>query len=334
MHLISNIHVERTGKNSVEVIWEIKDKNPNVLIYHGNSANAIDRTSPVARVTGETRARITELSPDLCHYFEVAAENCPGIITSERRIPLEGTVNFRDLGGYQTLDGRSVKWGLVFRSDSLASLTNRDQAFLRQMGIKLVCDFRTLAEANKAPGRFPGDGPEKYLNLPIVYGEFDSLTAFERMKKGDISWLTKEFVIKGYIKSIDTCADKWEQVFNHLAKKENRPIVLHCTAGKDRSGICAALILLALGVPEETVINDHGLSNVFLAEVLEQFYERIRSFGIDTEKAAPYFTAPQYCIVSVINHIRNTYGSIVKYLNTRCGITNETLDLLNQELLE
>ena len=251
-----------------------------------------------------------------------------GIITAERQVPLEGAVNFRDLGGYRSSDGLRVKWGRVFRSDGLARLTTTDQAILRQIGIRLVCDFRTPGEVEKSPDRLP-DGA-RWLHLPIVHGEFDSIAALERMGRGDISWLTDDFMVNGYIRNIDEIAETWGTVLNHLSRPEGRPMVFHCTGGKDRAGVCAALILLALDVPEETVIYDHGLSNIYIAKLLDKIYEYIRYIGIDPEKVAPYFTAPRECIVSMLNHLHQTYGSATNYLNTRAGVSQETLALLKQ----
>ena len=90
-------------------------------------------------------------------------------------------------------------------------------------------------------------------------------------------------MINGYKDNIDLFADKWGLVLKRLAEPDSQPLVFHCTGGKDRAGACAAIILLALGVPEETVIYDHGLSNVFIASLVNKVYEYVESFGIDPE---------------------------------------------------
>ncbi len=332
--LMSNVTVKRIDKGSVKICWKIGHNNPGVSIYLGDSPDTIDRTFPVARVTKGACTKILDLDPDFRYYFEVVPDGGSGIITGERRVHFEGAVNFRDLGGYETADGHRVKWGRIFRSGSLDRFTDRDQALFRQMRIKLVCDFRTQTEVKNAPDRLPEDGIGEYLHLPIKQGEIDSVAAWERMKKGDISWLTKDFMINGYIRSIDDFAGTWGIVFNRLAESGSRPMVIHCTAGKDRAGVCAALILLALGVPEETIIYDHGISNIFIANLLKTVYEHIRSFGIDAKKVIPYFTAPSDYIVSLLNHIRETYGSATDYLCSRAGVNDKTLAILKRELLE
>jgi len=92
--------------------------------------------------------------------------------------------NFRDLGGYQTIDGRRVKWGKIFRSDHLSGLTDRDLVFLQRLKIQCVCDFRTLTEVRKRPDRFPADGTGKHFHLPIDHLKFDPTTLFEKLKRG------------------------------------------------------------------------------------------------------------------------------------------------------
>ncbi|MDY6852415.1 MAG: tyrosine-protein phosphatase, partial [Thermodesulfobacteriota bacterium] len=302
--------------------------------YAGDSPGTIDRTSPAARVNGKISAKVSGLDPGIRPYFEVTPDGGPGVMTAERRVPLEGSFNFRDLGGYRTTDGRRVKWGRVFRSDHLARLTEQDQVLLGNMGLRLVCDFRTPAETEKAPDRLPQDSSIEYLHLPVIHGEFDPAVAMARMKQGDIGWLTHDFMLKRYKKKVDDFPDIWGTVLNRLADPGNRPLVFHCTAGKDRAGACAALILLALGVPEETVIYDHGLSNVYIADVLEKVYKYIRAMGVDPEAVHPYFTAPRDAIEAFLNHIREVYGGADNYFRTKAGVSGEALDRLRQDLLE
>jgi protein-tyrosine phosphatase len=274
------------------------------------------------------------LDPNVRHYFAVITDGGNRIITAERRVKLEGAFNFRDLGGYQAIDGRRTKWGRIYRSDSLTRLTAGDRDVLKQIGIRLVCDLRAPAEVKKRPDRLPDDGAIEYLNFPIVSGNFDTVTAHEKIKKGDIDWLTEDYMIKGYINNIEAYATTWAAVFEHIAAPASNPLVFHCTGGKDRAGVCAALILLSLGVSEETVIYDHSLSNEFLADILPKLYSYFSSFGIEKENLLPYLTAPRSAIIALLDHIRVTYGSAVDYLNNKAGVSQKKLDQLKQKLLE
>lgn len=247
---------------------------------------------------------------------------------------MDGAVNFRDIGGYRTVEGRVVKWGKVYRSDSLAHLSDADLRQITQMGIKLVCDFRAPAEVAKAPDRLPPDGSTAYLHLPVVSSDFDTVAALERLKKKDVSWLTETFMIDGYMKNITAYGPVWGTVVKRLATDASRPLLFHCTAGKDRTGVCAALILDVLGVPEDTIVSDHALSNIYFGQTVDRIKDYIRSLGVDPEKLMPYLTAPRDAMEHVLAYIKQEYGSAAEYLMRAGGVGEGTLDTLRREMLE
>lgn len=331
---IGDLSLTRTSSDSVRISWHTGDKIEEMFVFQSRSASAFSHRHPVARIRGNSYADISGLDPDARYYFEVISNSGVKTIISERRVTLDGSVNFRDLGGYKTNDGHRVRWGLLFRSDNLGRLSEHDVTSLQGMGIELVCDFRTPAEAEKLPDRFPRGGHARYLHLPIRHGEFDPADTFERIQKGDIDWMTEDYMIEGYIKNIENFGPLWSTFFKCLADRSNRPLVFHCTGGKDRAGACAALVLLILGVSEETVITDHGLSNLFIAGVLEKIYARIRALGTDPQQVAPYFSAPKNAIVALIDHIRHKYGSAAEYLRTKAGVDQTVIRQLKKDLLE
>ncbi len=331
---LEDISLTRTGDDSVNISWTYNNKDSKVAIFKGEKPDAIDRCKPAVTVTGKSEVTISGLDPDTRYYFEVVPADRPNTIISERRVQLEGSVNFRDLGGYQAADGRRVKWGRLFRSDNLGRLTDRDVFLLQKMEIRQVCDFRTPAEIKKLSDRFPKNEHGKFLLLPIRHGESDPANTFDRIKNGDVDWMTEEFMIKGYLKNIENFAPLWATFFKMLAEPSNRPLVFHCTGGKDRAGVAAALILLALGVPEKTVIRDHGLSNLYIAAVLERIYVQIRTMGVDPDGISAYFTAPQNAIVAVLSHLEKEYGSAANYLTNKAGVDEKLLIRLKEDLLE
>jgi len=331
---VKNINVERDKKGIFTIRWDSSEKDISVAVFAGDSPRTIDRKASVANVKGKTSVNVKGLDPDVRHYFEVVPEGGQGIITADRHQPFEGIVNFRDLGGYETTGGRRVKWGRVFRSGHLARVTQKDKTLLKRMGIKVICDFRSPGEIEAQPNWLPNDGSMTYVQYPIVHGKFDPVAAMESLQKGDISWLTEDFIIKRYIQKIDEFPLVWGEVLKMTVDPSNRPLVFHCTAGKDRAGTCAAVILLALGVSEDTVIYDHGLSNVYIADALKMINERIKALGIDPEKVAPYFTAPRNAIIALVDHIRNTYGSAQAYLRTKADVSENDLNMLKQQLLD
>ena len=331
---IDNVKVERFQGTRLKISWDMDGREETVSIFSGSLPDEIDYQNPLAVVKGESRVEISASHSNFRSYYSIVPENEQGAIAAERIVKLKGALNFRDLGGYKSADGRTVKWGKIFRSDGLARLTRKDHAILKKMGLKLVIDFRRESEVKKSPDNLPEENSFDYLHLPVSGTDFDTVTAMERLKKGDTGWLTESFMRDGYINNIDNYADAWGTVMKRLSDSENLPLVFHCTAGKDRTGACAALILLILGVPEETVILDHGLSNFYLADFLETIYAYLKEFGVEREKIYPYLTAPHDAIVALLDHIRNTYGSAENYLVTRADVSPEILDKLRVDFLE
>ncbi len=327
-----NIEVRRIDSSTVELCWQPKDRKPTVSICAGLGRKDALREVPVDG-SGNGCIKISGLDPVARHFYHVTDEDGTRLMTAERLICLDGTVNFRDVGGYKTIDGREVKWGKVFRSDGLSRLTEKDHQVLTKMGIQRVFDFRTPSEIKESPDKLPEDGSITYVNLPVTQGKFDFVDAMKRLKQGDSSWLTPDFMVNGYIRNIEEFACVWGEVINFLADSEGPALLFHCTGGKDRTGTCAALILLMLGVDEEMVINDHQLSNTYIAGLLPKILKLIASYGVDPDKLVPYLTAPRECIIALLDHLRNNYGSASEYLADRAGVKKETQELLKEKFL-
>ena len=331
---IFDVTVCRSGSDVLRISWKTKHKNLPITVYYGTTPESIQDRITLKQRKNQADVALSELSPHGPHYFKVVPQEGQAIIVGERRLPLQKTVNTRDLGGYETAEGRRVKWGKVFRSDHLARLSDDDIAFLQQIKIQSVCDFRTLTEVQSRPDRFPADGHASYVHLPVNHLKFEPGHLFERLKKGDADWLTPQFLIEGYRLNVDQFAATWGEVFKLLADPKRLPLLFHCTGGKDRAGAFAALLLLALGVPEETVIYDYGLSNVYIADVVNQIYDQ---FNIDAQyqkTISPYFSAPQYCIEAMLSHLYEKYSSPIAYFKSKAGVTEGMLAAIKDQLLE
>ena len=168
---IFDVSVSRSGPDVLRISWKTTHKNLQIAIYHGTTPETTQRKISFKFVKDQTAVIISKLNPDVPHYFKVAPEAGKAIIVGERRLPLQKTVNSRDLGGYETADGHRIKWGKVFRSDHLARLSTDDIAFLKQLKIQTVCDFRTLAEVRSRPDdhgqrRSPGSDQRRVLGRP------------------------------------------------------------------------------------------------------------------------------------------------------------------------
>ena len=254
-----------------------------------------------------------------------------------RVLPLEGGRNFRDLGGYAAADGRSVRWGHVFRSGTLAHLTAADRASLGTLGLRTICDLRTTEERASEPTAWI---PE---SLRVVAWDY-TLDHGEVMGAFRLGTPTPEglraAITTFYRSAPEDYAERFTQLFRLLLAGES-PLAVHCTAGKDRTGVAAALILRALDVPEATVIEDYALSD----QVVN--YERV--FGgaapqrggswaflssLPRELRAPLFASEPAYIEAMLRAVDASYGSVDGYLEARLGIDGASRAQLRDRYLE
>jgi protein-tyrosine phosphatase len=168
----------------------------------------------------------------------------------------------------------------------------------------------------------------------MAHGQINPDERIAELKSGLAIKLDQGEVVEGYRRVLDLFGAVYGTVFRRIIEPDRRPLVFHCTAGKDRAGVCAALILLALGVAEETVIADHQLSNLYIKENRKQLNENLRAAGYDPELAAPYLIAPLDGIKATISHLRDAYGTIDEYLTTKVGLEKQHLARLKAQLLE
>ncbi len=253
-----------------------------------------------------------------------------------RKLAFDGAENFRDLGGYQTADGRTVKWGLVYRSDSLAELSDADLAFIQRLGVQQIVDFRTGFEKEEDPDRIP-EGV-RYVERPVDVEGTAVKELFEKISSGDIGDLNAvELMETGNRAFVTDQQHVFGPHLKSLVDPANLPSVAHCTGGKDRAGFAAALTLLALGVPEETVIDDFLLTNVYTADKIEKYVWMIRLgsfFQTDPEPIRPLLGVERSFIVAAIDQIKADYGTVDNYLREGLGFTDAELQQLRDNLLE
>lgn len=194
-----------------------------------------------------------------------------------RNLQLDGSVNFRDLGGYPTADGRTVAWRRLFRADGLGSLSEADRQAVGQLGLATVVDLRTPEETERR-GRFPVE------HLPVRYHAFPLLDVMPTAEEAP-SWTDPGYVTGRYLGMVRDGRAELAGAVEALAEPDALPAVFHCSAGKDRSGVLAALVLAFLGVPDEYVVSDYALS----AEAMGSLFERIKA-----EYPAAVETVEQY----------------------------------------
>ena len=241
-----------------------------------------------------------------------------------RHIVLDGAQNFRDLGGYATDDGHTVRWGLLYRSDNLSKLSDADLAKLHALGIKLVCDFRSAAEKAEEPDRLPADDPPAVAELPIFDESFSPAEFKKRLTSGDLGDLDLRQALTDANRLFATrFAGEYRAMFARITQPANLPAVVHCTAGKDRAGFAAAAILRTLGVPEETVYEDFLLTNHYTAKKIERMLWTIRLvslFRVDPERVRPVLSVERGYLAAAFDEITKRYGSFDAYRREALGM--------------
>ena len=246
----------------------------------------------------------------------------------QRRLPLTGAVNFRDLGGYDVGGGRLTRWGRVWRSDSLADLTDADFALLEPLGLHTLIDFRLPLERTRKPNRLPpGSGIETVEIGFIPEGTLDLLASVYR---GDVDVAGVEAEVLRHYRLFPTGHTReYTQMFDSIERAAGRPVLIHCTSGKDRTGFGAALILLALGASREVVLEDYALTNQYRRDVAFLFSPRTPRDVTEMLTSAQ----PKY-LAAALAAIDEAYGSVDSYLERALGLGPERRARLRDELTE
>jgi len=259
-----------------------------------------------------------------------------------RHVPLAGQPNFRDLGGYSASDERTVKWGVVYRSGELSQLTDDDVGKLGGLGIKTVVDLRSPQEVS---ARGEGRLPPGVRAEPMPIASSDIFTRLIPMfLKGDFSQMPPDLLDKVNRVLVRDFTEQYAGLLRALSDSGNRPLVFHCTQGKDRAGFGAAMVLTALGVPWETVVEDYLLSNHYRKEENHKMLGMIRSFaanhgGPEAEEIAlsrveGLLYVKEQSLGAAHAEIIKRYGNTESFLIEGLGCSSESLEQLRDDLLE
>ena len=256
----------------------------------------------------------------------------------ERLLPFEGIQNFRDLGGYETSDGRHTRWGMLFRSGQLSELTPRDQVGFKTLGVELICDFRWEGEQQQAPTRILDIAEIQILNLSVLTGSLRSfLQKIGVPEPGPehLMMVMKEI----YRNFVREHAAAYASMFRHMMNTRKGITLIHCTAGKDRTGFGSAMILAALGVEKKTIMEDYLLSSHYFSAdaamaALTRQNDGTRKYAFDLNAMRPvYEVHPEY-LETAFDEIEQQYDSVDRFLEQQLGITADLRRRLQDKYLE
>lgn len=225
-----------------------------------------------------------------------------------RHVELETCCNFRDLGGYPAAGGMRTRWRTLFRADGLISLSDADRDVLRALGIRIVIDLRSDLEV-QVRGRFVDEvGGVAYHHLPLI----DSVPGMEQGPEAAevADWTDTDYVARRYATYLDDGAASLQTALDLLADTGNLPAVFHCSVGKDRTGVLAAVVLGLLGVPDEVIVDDYALSASAMTSVLERLRREFAEAGQEVERYAPVILSAQpQSMAGFIDVLRQRFGS-------------------------
>ncbi len=260
-----------------------------------------------------------------------------------RHVPLSGQPNFRDLGGYASADGREVRWGAVYRSGELSQLSDADIGTLGSLGIKTVVDLRSPEEVSaRGEGKLPPGA--QVVPLPITSSDMFA-RLIPMFLKGDFSQVPPNMLDTVNRVLVRDFTEQYSTLLRTLADPANRPLVFHCTQGKDRAGFGAAVVLSALGVPWTSIVEDYLLSNHYRKDENDKLLGMMRGFaaakngGTSVEETSfshveGLLYVKERSIGAAHAEMTERYGSVEGFLVEGLRCSTDDLARLRDDLLE
>lgn len=332
--LLEQIEIERLAPDHYRLA--IPPIEGGVIEVHSSLSADVDRgvcaiTPVVTRVV-----EIAGLPPASQYFFHIYVGGKHIGIVAHRHIPLEGTPNFRDFGGYVNSDGRFVRWGRLYRSGMLSALTESDLVHFESLGIGLVCDFRRDEEREREPSRWPQQALPRVEALPLAPGNL--AVTFKNLRRSEANLgvsdvveamraINREFVLEH-----TAVYSRLMQLV--LESEPDKAVLIHCAAGKDRTGFGAAIILAALGVSEETIMRDYMMTAEYF--IVEQEITKMtarHSLPFPPSIIAPVVAVRREYLQAAFDTIRNEYGDMDSYLKAGLGFGADAKAVLQARLL-
>ncbi|MFC4231356.1 tyrosine-protein phosphatase [Parasediminibacterium paludis] len=250
--------------------------------------------------------------------------------STQRQVKLQGAVNVRDLGGYATKSGKAVKWGKIYRSAEINNLTPTDLDTLRNRKIDYVLDFRGPAEFTTAPDKLPVGATR--ISLP---SGSEDVGDRGKMMQSMMKATTGDSIMLPFYANIAPFTNRYKPMFETLLHHaKDSAVLFHCTAGKDRTGIAAALILYALGVDEQTIMNDYLASNYYRQRDSERMKTLlVNTYHMKESVVNDVMGVNEKYLNATFTAIKAQYGSVDNYLKKEMGLGTKEIKQLREAYL-
>jgi protein-tyrosine phosphatase len=256
----------------------------------------------------------------------------------QRILPFRKIANFRDLGGYPAVDGKQIKWGLLYRSGHFAKATQSDLRKLQALNIDTVIDFRSVKEKEDEPDRLPKSGGIKTLPLPMldVVNEAMSKEIHEAVKKNNFQDFDPvEKMLQMYRLIAIEHAPEYQQFIQTILSADGKPVLWHCTAGKDRTGFGAAILLRLLGVEEKHIIEDYLLSSRYIEKRRRMILMLRLTRGREPIKIVKkLMSVDESWMQAAFHAIDQQWGNFENYSREGLGLATADISQLRTTLLD
>jgi protein-tyrosine phosphatase len=274
------------------------------------------------------------LSGTKMHRNESAAKK--GISPKSRLLKIPGVINFRDLGGYQTRTGQTVKWGQLYRSGDLSKLKPRGLDTISDFGLYAVLDFRSNYEAERRPSRVPEGLQEIHLPVMDQVNRDISQQIRERLKNKEYEGFDPDgLILKAYQQFATEFTPAFKTFIQTVLHARGSPVLWHCSAGKDRTGYAAAILLRLLEVDQSVIYQDYLLSNQYVRRINGQILPAIIARGYKAYKMiSPLMSVQKNWLRASFESIDNEWGSFDDYLRDGLALNPSEVQQMRANLLE
>ena len=322
---ITEVSVEAERGGPTIVTWHVEGPPVAVEIAVGSNPEGVDHEHAATVEAGATSHSLGDLGAGR-HFVSVGPRGSgPAVVAADRRIGFEGVSNFRDLGGYRTSGGGRTRWGRVYRADALHGLSAEDLRLYDELGIRSVIDLRSEEERTELPN------PMDSIALPMVFrrqGSTETILSAETQEEGE------QVLARLYLGHLELGATRIGEILRAMAASEGLPAVFHCHAGKDRTGMIAAVLLEALGVDRDTILDDYELTARYRRRAHQDgTFRSLVERGLPPEAAAGVLTAPRWAMAGALEALDSVHGGLEAYLLGPAGLTPSDLEALRDRLV-